>query len=44
MLLEKKFLYQSEISTYSFSKFSKIVKFYRVMELLKANQIDIPDY
>ena len=44
ILLEKKIVYQSEISTYSLSKISEIVNLYGVMELLKVNQIDIPDY
>ena len=42
--LEKKFVFQSEISTHSLIKFSKIVKFYRTIELFKVIQIDIPDY
>ena len=42
--IEKKFVSQSEISTYSLILFSKIVQFYRVKELFKVNQIDIPDY
>ena len=42
--LEKKFLSQSEISTFSLILFSKIEKFYRIKELFKVNQIDIPDY
>ena len=36
--LEKKFVFQSEISTYSLILFSKIEKFYRVKELSKWNQ------
>ena len=36
--LEKKFVFQSEISTYSLILFSKIYKFYRVKELFKSNQ------
>ena len=36
--LEKKFVFQSEISTYSFILFSKIQKFHRVRELFKSNQ------
>ena len=32
------------MSTDSLIKFLKIVKFYRVNDLLKAYQIDIPDY
>ena len=43
-LLEKKFVFQSEISTFSLILFSKIEKFYRIKELFKVNQIDIPDY
>ena len=35
--LGKKFVFQSEISTFSLILFSKIEKFYRVKELLKAN-------
>ena len=42
--LEKKFVSQSEISTFSLILFSKIEKFYRIKELFKVNQIDIPDY
>ena len=42
--LEKKFVFQSELSTYSFILFSKIWKFYRINELFKVNQINIPDY
>ena len=40
----KKFVFQSEISIYSLILFSKIEKFYRIKELFKVNQIDIPDY
>ena len=36
--LEKKFVFQSEISTYSLILFSKIEKFYRVKEMSKWNQ------
>ena len=36
--LRKKFVFQSEISTYSLILFSKIQKFYRVKELSKSNQ------
>ena len=42
--LEKKFVFQSEISIYSLILFSKIEKFYRIKEFFKVNQIDIPDY
>ena len=42
--LEKKFVFQSELSTYSLILFSKISKFYRIKELFKVNQNDIPDY
>ena len=42
--LEKKFLSQSEISTFSLILFSKIEKFYRIKERFKVNEIDIPDY
>ena len=42
--LEKKFVFQSEISTFSLILFLKIEKFYRIKELFKVNQIDIPDY
>ena len=42
--LEKKFVFQSGKSTYSLILFSKIEKFYRIKELFKVNQIDIPDY
>ena len=36
--LEKKFVFQSEISTHSLILFSKIKKFYRIKELSKSNQ------
>ena len=36
--LEKKFGFQSEISTYSLILFSKLHKFYRIKELFKSNQ------
>ena len=36
--LGKKFVFQSEISTYSLILFSKIYKFYWVKELFKSNQ------
>ena len=36
--LEKKFVFQSEISTYSLILFSKIQKFYWIKELSKSNQ------
>ena len=36
--LGKKFVFQSEISTYSLILFSKISKFHRVRELFKSNQ------
>ena len=42
--LEKKFVFQSEISTFSLIEFSKIVDLYRAIEFPNANQIDIPDY
>ena len=42
--LGKKFVFESEISIYSLILFSKIEKFYRIKELFKVNQIDIPDY
>ena len=42
--LEKKFVSQSEISTFSLILFSKIEKFYRIKDFFKVNQIDIPDY
>ena len=42
--LEKKFVFQSEISTFSLILFSKIEKFYRIKDFFKVNQIDIPDY
>ena len=42
--LGKKFVFQSEISTYSLILFSKIEKFYRIKDFFKVNQIDIPDY
>ena len=35
--LGKKFVFQSEISTFSLILFSKIEKFYRVKELFKEN-------
>ena len=37
-LVYKKFVFQSEISTYSVILFSKIQKFYRVKELSKSNE------
>ena len=37
--LGKKFVFQSEISTYSLILFSKILKFHRLKELSKLNQI-----
>ena len=42
--LEIKLVFQSEISTFSLIVFLKIEKFYRIKELFKVNQIDIPDY
>ena len=42
--LEKKFVFQSELSTYSLILFQKKTKFYRIKELFKVNQIDISDY
>ena len=42
--LEKKFVFQSELSTHSLILFSKIYKFYRIKELFKVNQNDIPEY
>ena len=42
--LEKKFVFQSEKSTYSLTLFSKIEKFYRIKDFFKVNKIDIPDY
>ena len=42
--LEKKFVFQSELSTYPLIPFSKIWKFYRIKELFKVNQNDIPNY
>ena len=36
--LEKKFVFQSEISSYSLIIFSKILKFLRVKELFKSNK------
>ena len=42
--LEKKFVFQSEISIYSLILFSKIEKFCRIKDFFKVNQIDIPDY
>ena len=44
IFLEKKFVLQSEISTFSLIIFLKNVKFYRIKELFKVNQIDISDY
>ena len=43
-LIQKKLVFYTEISTFSLIFFSKIVDFYRIIELLKANQTDIPDY
>ena len=42
--LGKKFVFQSEILTYSLILFSKIYKFYRIKELFKVNQNDTQDY
>ena len=42
--LEKKIVFQSELSTYSLILFSKIWKFYQIKELFKVNQNDIPEY
>ena len=42
--LGKKFVFQSELSTFSLILFSKIEKFYRIKDFFKVNQIDIPDY
>ena len=42
--IEKKFVFQLEFSHCSLILFSKILKFYRVKELFKVNQMDIPDY
>ena len=42
--LEKKVVFQSEISTYSLILFSKNIEILSVKELFKVNQIDIPDY
>ena len=36
--LEKKVVFQSEISTYLLILFSKVYKFHRVKELFKVNQ------
>ena len=44
MFLEKKFVFQSEISTYSLILFSKNIEILSDNELFKVNQIDIPDY
>ena len=40
----KKLVFYTEISTFALIEFSKIVDFYRIIELLKAKQTDIPDY
>ena len=42
--LGKKFVFQSDFSTYSLILFSKIEKFYRIKDFFKVNQIDIPGY
>ena len=42
--LQKKFVFQSEKSTFSLTLSSKIGKFYRIKDSFKVNQIDIPDY
>ena len=42
--LEKKLVFQSEISTYSLILFSKNSEILSVKELFKVNQIGIPDY
>ena len=44
LFLEKKFVFQSEIPTFSLILFGKIEKFYRIKDLFKGNRIDIPDY
>ena len=44
MFLEKNFVFQSEISTYSLIQFSKNSEILSDKELFKLNQIDIPDY
>ena len=42
--IQKKLVFYTEISTFALIEFSKIVDFYRIIELLKAKQTDIPDY
>ena len=42
--IQKKLVIYTEISTFSLIEFSKIVDFYRIIQLPKANQIDIADY
>ena len=43
-ILEKKEVFQSEISTYSLILFSKNSEILSAKELFKVNQIEIPDY
>ena len=43
-MVKKKLVWYLEISTFSLNEFSKIVEFYRIIELFKAVQIDIQDY
>ena len=43
-LIQKKLVIYTEISTFSLIDFSKIVDFYPIIQLPKANQIDIADY
>ena len=44
MIVKKKLVRYLEISTFSRNEFWKIVGLYRMIELFKANQIDIQDY
>ena len=44
MIVKKKLVWYLEFSTFSLNEFSKIVEFYRNIELFKAIQIDIQDY
>ena len=43
-MVKKKLVWYLEISTFSLNEISKIVEFYRIIELLKAIKIDIQDY
>ena len=44
MIVKKKLVRYLEISTFSRIEFWKIVELYRIIELIKANQVLIQDY